>query len=52
MDTYKQQVPRLHYILTTERKLKQQILKAVVFLLDHAELQSEGKETENIKWIK
>lgn len=52
MDAYKQQVPRLHYILTTKRKLKQPILKAVVFLLDHAELQSEGRETENIKWIK
>lgn len=52
MAAYKQQAPRLHYILTTERELTQPILKAVVFPLDHAELQSEGKDTETIKWIK
>lgn len=52
MAAYKQQAPRLHYILTTGRKPTQPILKAVVFPLDDAELQSEGKDTETIKWIK
>lgn len=52
MAAYKQQAPRLHYLLTTERELTQPILKAVVFPLDDAELQSEGERHRDHKMDK